>query len=284
MNKKVAIIGAGPAGIACAFQLKRLGIDSLLFEKNQVGGLLRNANLVENYLGFDSGISGQELVKKFKKNLENLEIQPIFEEVKKVSFSNENFILEAGSEKFTSEFLVVASGTRPKKLPFEIFYEIADLPEKNYDGKKFAVIGAGDAAFDYAINLVNNYNAAEVIILNRSSSPKSLLLLIERAAATGKIKHLKNVKVDSIAKKDGKKLLSCVGTDDNFDLNADFVMAAIGREPLCEFLDENIDKTELKKQEKLYFIGDVTNGFCRQTSIAVGDGLKIAMKIYNTLI
>jgi len=50
--KKVAIIGAGPAGIATAIQLRRYGINPLLFEKEKVGGLLRNANLVENYPGF----------------------------------------------------------------------------------------------------------------------------------------------------------------------------------------------------------------------------------------
>jgi len=45
---EVAIIGAGPAGIAAAIQLKRFGFDTLLLEKDTVGGLLRNANLVEN--------------------------------------------------------------------------------------------------------------------------------------------------------------------------------------------------------------------------------------------
>ena len=45
----VMIIGAGPAGLATAIQLKRYGIDPLLFEGAEVGGLLRNANLVENY-------------------------------------------------------------------------------------------------------------------------------------------------------------------------------------------------------------------------------------------
>ena len=45
----VIIIGAGPAGIACAIQLKRYNIDSIVLEKDKIGGLLKNANLVENF-------------------------------------------------------------------------------------------------------------------------------------------------------------------------------------------------------------------------------------------
>ena len=55
---EVVIIGAGPAGITAAIQLKRYGIPFVLMEKNRAGGLLWNANLVENYPGFPAGVSG----------------------------------------------------------------------------------------------------------------------------------------------------------------------------------------------------------------------------------
>ncbi|HIE03451.1 MAG TPA: FAD-dependent oxidoreductase, partial [Candidatus Latescibacteria bacterium] len=48
-DAKVVVIGAGPAGVAAAIQLKRYGIKPLVFEKDRIGGLLWNANLVENY-------------------------------------------------------------------------------------------------------------------------------------------------------------------------------------------------------------------------------------------
>ena len=66
----VAIIGAGPAGLAAAIQLQRYGIDALLLEAEAVGGLLRNANLVENYPGFPQGIPGMELARLFAGQLE----------------------------------------------------------------------------------------------------------------------------------------------------------------------------------------------------------------------
>ena len=55
---QVIIIGAGPAGMAAAIQLKRYGITPLVFEKNRAGGLLWNANSVENYPVFPAGFQG----------------------------------------------------------------------------------------------------------------------------------------------------------------------------------------------------------------------------------
>ena len=62
MMHDVLIIGAGPAGLAAAIQLGRYGVPALVLERGEPGGLLRNANLVENYPGFPQGISGRELV------------------------------------------------------------------------------------------------------------------------------------------------------------------------------------------------------------------------------
>ena len=77
----VMIIGAGPAGLATAIQLKRYGIHPLLFEGEEVGGLLRNANLVENYPGFPKGVSGSKLVNLFSRQAENLHIDVTHEQV-----------------------------------------------------------------------------------------------------------------------------------------------------------------------------------------------------------
>jgi len=65
----VAVVGAGPAGISASIYLKRAGFEPLLFEHAEVGGLLLNANLVENYPGFPGGIRGIDLVNLFKRQL-----------------------------------------------------------------------------------------------------------------------------------------------------------------------------------------------------------------------
>ena len=60
----VGIIGSGPTGIAASIYLKRAGFDIISFERKKIGGLLINANLVENYPGFPKGISGKKWSRK----------------------------------------------------------------------------------------------------------------------------------------------------------------------------------------------------------------------------
>ena len=77
--ERVLIVGGGPAGMMTAIQLKRFGLDPVLFEANRMGGLLWNANLVENYPGFPGGIPGPQLVARFVRQFEDLGLVPIRE-------------------------------------------------------------------------------------------------------------------------------------------------------------------------------------------------------------
>ena len=152
MTNSVAIIGTGPAGIAAAIQCHRQGIDFLLFEQTQVGGLLNNANLVENYPGFPNGISGRSLVEKFSDQLSNLAVPVIREKVIQVDFKNNVFSIKTDSETRIALYLILATGTKPitTELPIpqflnsRVLYEIINIIKAS--GQKIVIVGAGDAA------------------------------------------------------------------------------------------------------------------------------------------
>lgn len=278
-STNVIIIGAGPAGMACAIQLKRYNIDSIVLEKDEIGGLLRNANLVENYLGFPSGISGEKLVQLMYKQSQTAKINIIYECVETVEFLEDTFSVKTNKNIYHSKYLVIASGTKPivpnapiihDDIKDKVFYDIYKLgPIKNKD---ITIIGGGDCAFDYALNLCE-FN--QVTLLNRSTHITTLPILQERCSSSSNIHYLEKTSVLKIESVNNQLLLLC---DNSEKLKADYLLIAIGREPNLDFIEENI-----LENPNVFQIGDVKNGQFRQTSIAVGDGTFTAMNINKIL-
>ena len=288
--EQVIIVGAGPAGLATAIQLKRYRIQPLLFERAQAGGLLWNANLVENYPGFPLGISGPDLVSLFVRQAQHLRIDVTYEEVIELAYDQEMFQVRSAQKKYTSRLVVIATGTKPLRfadlsIPMDIaervFYEVKDLLQA--ESKHIVIVGSGDAAFDYALNLCKKN---QVIILNRSEKPKCLPLLWERVQKVSKITYRKLTEVCSL-KKDAMDgiLVDCQSPAGELQFHADYIVGAVGREAQLGCLSEAFrsQARALEEQGILYMIGDVKNGIFRQTSIAVGEGVLAAMKIYRHL-
>ena len=285
---EVAIIGAGPAGIACAIQLARYGIMPLLFERDIPGGLLKNANLVENYPGFPGGIKGTNLIEKMTRQLAMAEVPVIHEDVNLISYSEDQFRIETDQNTYLSHKLVIASGTVPIKwkefliqesIHHKVFYEV--YPLKDLKDKVIAIIGAGDAAFDYALQLaINN----KVSIFNRSETLKCLPLLWKKAKENPRISYFDNHVLQQITEDQSSSCLQLFFQTKNEmeSLLADYIIFATGRRPELSFADPFIHKhlDELQQDGKLYFAGDVKNDLFRQASIAAGDGIRAAMEIF----
>jgi len=282
----VVIIGAGPAGIATAIQLRRSGINPLILERSHVGGLLANANCVENYPGFAEGLPGIALVEYFKQHLAKVGAKVDFEEAIHLDYTDA-FVIETSKRQIQSKMVVIASGTHPREIgipveaPDRVFHEIA--PIADVTGKHVAVIGAGDAAFDYALNL-SRHN--RVTLLNRGQTVKCLPLLQQRVSQNSRIAYQENVKV--IAAKslaNGMVILRGQAPMGGWELGVDYVIFAIGREVQLDYLVPCIKGqiSHLKDSGLLYFVGDVKNDIFRQTSIAVGDGVGAAMQIHQKI-
>jgi len=287
-KNEVIIIGGGPAGMMAAIQLKRYGIDACLFEQNRLGGLLWNANLVENYPGFPGGIPGPELVQLFSKQFQDLSLEPTREAVLDLDYDGANFVVTTGEARYLALAVIVATGTRPITFP-EDFIPGAALPNTYYEvapllgvaGKRIAIIGAGDAAFDYAINLSRNNR---VWILNRTQEIKSLPLLVQRCAKIQDVEYYPDMPVTSVTVGPEGLVLKAI-REHEYNFNVDYLIGAIGREEQLPPISARLraEKISLVQSERLHFVGDVHNGIYRQTAIAVGDGLKAAMKVYRVL-
>lgn len=286
----VIIIGAGPGGLSTALQLHRYGINPRIFEQDKIGGLLHNANFVENYLGFPGGISGPDLVNLFADQIQEYSIRITTEKVIKLDHDGTHFQVATASNNHLSQIVVIASGTKPRQLidleipeelNHQVYYEV--YPLIDLKGKTIAIIGAGDAAFDYALNLggVN-----EIHILNRGERISCLPLLWERAKVNPRIHYLPNTHVTEIsAAKDWKISLVCSSPTGMQSILVNYLIIAVGRDPQLDFISSQFSQKaiQLESSGRLYYVGDVVNGLYRQTSIAVGNGILTAMKVYKHL-
>jgi len=243
---------------------------------------------VENYPGFVKGIPGPDLVKLFKGQAERLGVTILMEEVHSAHYEGDNFRIVTNLREIHAQILVAATGTTPKQLPDTlagnevqnlIHYEV--YPLRNEKDKEFVIIGAGDAAFDYALNLSKRN---KITILNRSSKVKALTLLVERVQKKSGIGYHSETPVSGIYLNDVEKVVVAAETK-GLAFECDLVLAAIGREPDYGFAGKSIiERMEnLLKDRDLFLIGDLQNGTFRQTTIAVADGIRSALLIAQIL-
>jgi len=283
---EIVIIGAGPAGVTAAIQLKRYGVPFVLLEKERVGGLLWNANLVENYPGFPAGVNGPKMIGLIEKQMVRIGVSVTMDTVSRLQYDGGGFRVKTLQAEYRPRYVIVATGTKPNPIPLtlpeaaqdRVFSDVYHLLDVT--GKQIVIVGAGDAAFDYALNLVKKRNF--VTILNRGGDVKCLGLLWERTLAEPSIEYRAETPVSAVEVDETGSIHSGVSrlrvrTEAGESIKADYMLFAIGRVPQTNFLSERLMSNQI---EDLYFVGDVKNGLYRQAAIAAGDGLRAAMDIF----
>jgi thioredoxin reductase (NADPH) len=285
----VAIIGAGPAGITAALQLRRSGGEFLLLEKNRIGGLLNEANLVENFPGIANGISGKILSAQLQRQLSAAGIDTEKAEVLGLGYHDGCFMIQTEKHTLTAGKVILACGTMPLppgppldslQLQNRLFNSVLPLLESRQ--KTIAIVGGGDAAFDYALNLARKN---KIHILSRSGKPRALPLLLNRCRLHPDIIIHENSQLTDVETKTGAEEIILKTLDprcgQEHEIVCHLILTAIGRTPALHFLSPDLRAAVagLASQKRIFFAGDVSNGRFRQAIIAAADGLRSAMEI-----
>jgi thioredoxin reductase (NADPH) len=174
----VAIVGAGPAGLAAAVYAASEGLSTIVIEREAVGGQAGTSSLIRNYLGFPAGISGSELAQRAYEQAWLFGAKYVFaREVARLSARGADRILSLSDGiEITARSVVIASGANYRRLEIPqierfvgagVFYTtIGDT--RLFNGKSVLVVGGGNAAGQAVRHL--SKHARKVTLVVRAES------------------------------------------------------------------------------------------------------------------
>lgn len=278
-DKRVAVIGSGPAGLTCAAFLARRGVKVTIYEKHdKLGGLLTH--------GIPDFRLPREVVEKTIEKILDLGV-----EIKLNQELGRDFEIEDLAKKYDAVFVAIGANI-PAKMNVEgenlngVYggnYLLEYNKHPNYTGKKVAIIGGGNVAMDSA-RTIKKLGASEVYVIYRRAEEQMPAEKKEIADAkkegieflfqtnivkilgTEKVEKLECIKTE-LVKKEGENRLSPVNIEgSNFSLDMDYVVMATGSKPennIIEKFEKNeygyikIDENMQTSISKVFAGGDI---------------------------
>ena len=294
---KCLIVGGGPAGYTAAVYASRADIAPVVYEGLQPGGQLTTTTDIENYPGFENGISGQQLVDTMRAQAIRLGAEVRNGAITSADLSQRPFkIVVDGDKEIEAETLIIATGATAKYLGLESEIKYRGLGVSAcatcdgffYRKKTVAVVGGGDTACEEATYLAGLCKKVYMIV--RRDVLRASEAMQERVRATENIEILWNCNTQEVLGDEygvtGARLVRKDG--EVFDIAVDGFFLAIGHHPNSELFSQwvNVDKegyiitdgrTSKTNVEGVFAAGDVQDPLYRQAITAAASGCRAAL-------
>jgi thioredoxin reductase (NADPH) len=311
----VAVVGAGPAGLAAAVYAASEGLDTIVIEGLAPGGQAGTSSKIENYLGFPTGISGAALAgraqvqaMKFGANL------AISRAVVGLDCSKQPFVLSLeDGQRVKARAIVVASGVRYRKLEVQnysqfecqgIHYAATPIEQQLCGGEEVVVVGGGNSAGQAAVFLSRTVKHVHILVRGEGLAATMSDYLVRRIAQSPRITLHARTEVSSL---EGNGYLQEVGfthrdtgVTNKRPCSNLFVMIGAGAN--TDWLDGCLEldrsgfvKTGYDANGQLlpspyattlpgvYAVGDVRSGSVKRVASSVGEGSVVVQAIHQFL-
>jgi thioredoxin reductase (NADPH) len=197
--RDLVIVGAGPAGLAAAVYGASEGLDVLVIEKAAPGGQAGSSSKIENYLGFPTGLTGQELADRAIAQAEKFGARiMVARSVTRLNCESRPYMvtLDEGHE-IAARTIVLATGAqynKPALLNIEafsgrgIYYNATFMEAQLCAGEQVIVIGGGNSAGQAAVFLAQNTQGVTMLVRSRSLVDTMSRYLIQRIEENPRIR------------------------------------------------------------------------------------------------
>jgi thioredoxin reductase (NADPH) len=310
----VAVVGAGPAGLAAAVYASSEGLSTVVIEGNAPGGQAGTSSRIENYLGFPSGISGMELASRAQTQAQKFGAKLIVSRnVIGTECHSELFtvVLEGGT-RIQSRTIVIASGARYRRLStpnyerFEmdgIHYSATAIEARLCTNQEVVVVGGGNSAGQASVYLSGYAKHVHIIIRGEELATTMSEYLVQRIDGSRHITLHANTEIVGMV---GDQHLSEVtwrnrttGKQKTHGIENVFVM--IGADPCTKWLGGCVeldtkgfvrtgqsntsdgDGPYRTSMPGIFAVGDVRAGSVKRVASGVGEGSVVIADLHAYL-
>jgi thioredoxin reductase (NADPH) len=314
----VAIVGAGPAGLATAVYAASEGLSVLVLDRRAFGGQAGASARIENYLGFPTGITGIALMARAYNQAQKFGAEmAIPDEVSALSAQTDsagNFTLRlSNGEQVTTRSVVIASGARYRRPAVEnlhafegtsVHYWATPLEGKLCANQEIALIGGGNSAGQAAVYLAGQTAKVWMLIRGADLGASMSRYLVNRIEGLSNIEVVTRAEVSGLEGHNG--ILAAVhwrvgtnGQEVRRPIRHLFLF--IGAEPNTDWLtgsevsldpkgfvltgeDAGSDRHALETNRRgIFAIGDVRSKSVKRVAAAVGEGAQVVAALHSYL-
>ncbi|CAM3731441.1 FAD-dependent oxidoreductase [Smaragdicoccus niigatensis] len=314
----LAVVGAGPAGLAAAVYGASEGLSTVVLESGAIGGQAGTSSMIRNYLGFPRGISGMRLSQRARSQAIRFGAQFFTGWPVTAIEPGEPHELVTDGGRIRARSVVVATGVSYRKLGVErleelvgrgVYYGAALTASREMDGRDVVVVGGGNSAGQAAVHLARFARSVRLIVRRPSLDETMSAYLI------GEIKHTPRITVQTcteVTDGDGDDSLEWIGltdtrTGDTTRIAVGGLFLLLGAEPHCDWLSGSIATDDrgfvltgrdvpqeawidgLPPEDLattvpgVFAIGDIRGGSMKRVASASGEGASVVPLVHTWL-
>ena len=311
----VAIVGAGPAGLAAAVYAASEGLSALVLDCRSFGGQAGASARIENYLGFPTGISGMALMARAYNQAQKFGVEMAIPAEAATLRSDEagtngpQFLLRlANDETVRARAVVIASGARYRRLgvknleEFEgtsVHYWASPVEEQLCSGQEVVLVGGGNSAGQAAVYLSSRASKVFLIVRRASLGETMSRYLVDRITGLPNVEVVTLAEVSALEGRDGvleavrwqrpeeetrrpvRHLFLFIGADPNTDWLAGCDIAIDDKRFIRTGADVGAGLRPLQTSRPgVFAIGDVRSGSVKRVAAAVGEGAQVVAMLH----